>query len=78
MGYNQPATAFMIKAKDRDGEYIKALRKRIEDAFPDLSARSASDYISNDRQIRLSRVMAWTTAGGRLGASAPSVCSIRC
>ncbi len=62
MGYNQPATAFMIKAKDRDGEYIKALRKRIEDAYPDLSARSASDYISNDRQIKLSRVMAWTTA----------------
>ncbi len=63
MGYNQPATAFMIKSKDRDGEFIKALRKRIEDSFPDLSARSASDYISNDRQIRLSRVMAWTTAG---------------
>jgi len=63
MGYNQPATAFMIKAKDRDGEHIKDLRKRIEDAFPDLSARSASDYIANDRQIRLSRVMAWTTAG---------------
>jgi putative ABC transport system permease protein len=62
MGYSQPATAFMIKAKDRDGEFIKALRKRIEDTFPDLSARSASDYISNDRQIRLSRVMAWTTA----------------
>jgi putative ABC transport system permease protein len=63
MGYNQPATAFMIQAKDRDGEYIKALRKRIEEAFPDLSARSASDYIQNDRQIHLSRVMAWTTAG---------------
>jgi putative ABC transport system permease protein len=63
MGYNQPATAFMIQAKDRDAEYIKALRRRIEDAFPDLSARSASDYIQNDRQIHLSRVMAWTTAG---------------
>jgi len=63
MGYNQPATAFMIKAKVRDGEFIKAMRKRIEASFPDLSARSASDYISNDRQIRLSRVMAWTTAG---------------
>jgi len=63
MGYNQPATAFMIHAKNRDGEFIKALRQRIENQFPDLSARSASDYISNDRQIRLSRVMAWTTAG---------------
>ncbi len=63
MGYNQPATAFMIKAQDRDGAFIKALRTRIEGSFPDLSARSASDYISNDRQIRLSRVMAWTTAG---------------
>jgi putative ABC transport system permease protein len=62
MGYDQPATAFMIRAQERDGDYIKALRQRIEDAFPDLSARSGSDYISNDRQIRLSRVMAWTTA----------------
>jgi putative ABC transport system permease protein len=62
MGYTQPATAFMIQAKKRDGEFIKDLRKRIEDNFPDLSARSASDYIENDRQIRLSRVMAWTTA----------------
>lgn len=63
MGYNQPATAFMIQAKNRDPEFIKALRKRIDDAFPDLSARSASDYIESDRQIHLSRVMAWTTAG---------------
>jgi putative ABC transport system permease protein len=62
MGYNQPATAFMVQAKDLDGESIKALRQRIEEKFPDLSARSASDYISNDRQIKLSRVMAWTTA----------------
>jgi putative ABC transport system permease protein len=63
MGYRQPATAFMIKAKNRDAEFIKSLRERLGDAFSDLSAAPASDYIANDHQIQLSNLMAWTTAG---------------
>ncbi len=62
MGREGQATGFVITAKESDREFLDGLRKRIEAAIPNVAATPARDYVIGDTQMRLAKVMSWTTA----------------
>jgi putative ABC transport system permease protein len=63
MGREGQATGFVITATESDREFLDGLRKRIEAAIPNVAATPARDYVIGDTQMRLAKVMSWTTAG---------------